>query len=73
MMSESKTKGRENKGHVRSKIIHGIIEHSKTAHEMFGTKKCQFAELYKMKSNDLKNLDAELRIQIGIKRRSFAY
>lgn len=73
MISESKIKGREHKGHIRAKLIHDIIEHSKMAHEMFGVQVRKFDELYKMKANDLKNIDAELRIQIGIKRKSFAY
>ena len=73
MLKESVRKIRLNRGHMRSKLIHGIIGHSKTAHELFGVRVYQFEELYEMKAGELRNLDVELRAQIGIRRSSFAH
>ena len=73
MLKESIRKIKPSRGHMRSKLIHDIIDHSETAHELFGIRVYQFEELYEMKADELRNLDVELRAQIGIRRSSFAH
>lgn len=60
------------KGSSRAKFIRTVIGQSKIAHELFGVPVRSFEELYTMKMNDLRNLESELRVQIGIKR-SFSF
>lgn len=72
MRKESLMKTRINPGLIKSTIIHNILKNNKIAQELFGIEKLTIEELYDMKIKDLRNVDSELRIQIGMKR-SFKY
>ena len=65
-------KKRPHAGLVKTKLISTILKNNKTAMELFDVEELFFEDLYKMKNDDLRNVDTELRVQIGIKR-SFSY
>lgn len=58
-----------NVGRLKENLIHNIIGFSKTASDMFGIKLLTYNELYGKKINELRNIETELRVQIGVKRR----
>lgn len=60
------------RGGRRAKFIRTVMKQSEIAHELFNIPKRSFEELYAMKINDLRNLEIELRNQIGLKR-NFAF
>lgn len=65
----AQTKLREGRNEA---LIQIIINQSKVSHEMYGTEILEFDKLYKIPYTELRNIETEQRIQIGIKR-NFAF
>ena len=68
MIKESLMKKRTNQGLVKLRLINNILYYNKIAQELFGIERLSVEELYDMKIKDLRNVDIELQIQIGIKK-----
>ena len=70
---ESFMKVRPNCGTEKHKLIHNILRLNKIAIKTFRLKELTFEELYEMKINDLRNLETELLIQLGINKKRNPY
>jgi len=69
VLSSSKTPGGYVKSIRKPQYISTILKMNELAVDVFGIKTLEYDDLKNLTLNELKNIETELRIQLGFKRR----